>query len=82
MVLVSNICRAINDKSTKEVLTMPLRTQLCRKGRLGELVHVATQSDVLVRRYGTHAPPMWYTHACHQRNICFVGLRLLWPARD
>jgi len=49
VILVSNIRRAVNDKSTKELLSLALRTQLCKHGFTGQLIHVATQTDQIVR---------------------------------
>lgn len=47
--LVSNIRRAVNDKSTKDMMPPSLRQRLLEEGRPGALAFVATQTDVLVR---------------------------------
>jgi len=47
--LVSNIRRAVNDKSTKDMMPPALRQRLLNEGRPGALAFVATQTDVLVR---------------------------------
>jgi len=46
---VSNIRRAVNDKSTKDMMPPSLRARLLDEGRPGALAFVATQTDVLVR---------------------------------
>ena len=47
VMLVANIRRAVNDKTTKDALPVALRTQLGERGRLGDIAVVATQADVL-----------------------------------
>jgi len=47
--LVSNIKRAVNDKTTKDLLSLDFRRELLTRGRLGELCFIATQTDLLVR---------------------------------
>eukprot|EP00967_Tisochrysis_lutea_P042049 scaffold50612_cov17-Tisochrysis_lutea.AAC.1 len=47
-VQVSNIRRAVNDKSTKDMMPPALRQRLLNEGRPGALAFVATQTDVLV----------------------------------
>ena len=49
ILLVSNIKRAVNDKTTKDLMTLELRSRLASEGRLGQLSFVATQTDELVR---------------------------------
>jgi hypothetical protein len=46
--LVSNIKRAVNDKTTKDLMTLEMRKTLLMTGKLGQLAFVATQSDELV----------------------------------
>lgn len=46
--IVSNIKRAVNDKTAKSMLGESFRRQLLMDGQYGSLVFVATQSDVLV----------------------------------
>ena len=43
--LVSNIKRAVNDKTTKDLLTLDLRRNLLATGKLGQLAFICTQSD-------------------------------------
>jgi hypothetical protein len=47
--LVSNIRRAVNDKTVKDLLSAGLRAELLARGRPGSLAFVATHTDVLVR---------------------------------
>ena len=47
--IVSNINRAVNDKTAKDMLDHNFRRQLLMDGNYGTLVFVATQSDVLQR---------------------------------
>ena len=47
--IVSNINRAVNDKTAKDMLDHNFRQQLLMDGAYGSLVFVATQSDVLQR---------------------------------
>lgn len=42
---VSNIKRAVNDKTTKDLLTLDLRRNLLATGKLGQLAFICTQSD-------------------------------------
>ena len=46
--IVSNVKRAVNDKAAKSMLGDSFRRQLLMDGQYGQLVFVATQSDVLV----------------------------------
>lgn len=47
--LVSNIKRAVNDKTIQDLLPLGLRNHLTQHGVCGQLVHIATQADVCVR---------------------------------
>ena len=47
--LVSNIRRAVNDKTTKDMMPPAFKQALLERGVLGSLVFVATHSDVLIR---------------------------------
>jgi len=47
--IVSNIVRAVNDKTAKDLLGEHFRRQLLMDGQFGALAFVATQSDVLER---------------------------------
>ena len=47
--LVSNIRRAVNDKTVKDMMPPSLKQVLVEQGVLGSLVFVATQSDIIVR---------------------------------
>jgi hypothetical protein len=47
--LVSNIRRAVNDRTCKDHLLASFRRRLAASGRYGQLAFVATQTDVLVR---------------------------------
>ena len=47
VLLVANIRRAVNDKTTKDALPLALREALGARGRLGDVAVVATQADVL-----------------------------------
>ena len=47
--IISNINRAVNDKTAKDMLDHNFRRQLLMDGSYGSLVFVATQSDVLQR---------------------------------
>ena len=47
--IVSNIVRAVNDKTTKDLLGEQFRRQMLMDGQYGALAFVATQSDVLER---------------------------------
>jgi hypothetical protein len=46
--LVSNIKRAVNDKTTKDLMPLQLRKTLLSTGKLGQLVFIATQTDELL----------------------------------
>jgi len=45
VLLVSNIRRAINDKSVKDWVPLSLRQDLIKEGKLGQVAYVATQTD-------------------------------------
>jgi hypothetical protein len=47
--LISNIRRAVNDRTCKDHLLASFRRRLGASGRYGQLAFVATQTDVLVR---------------------------------
>ena len=47
VLLVANIRRAVNDKTTKDALPLALREKLGARGRLGDVAVVVTQADVL-----------------------------------
>jgi hypothetical protein len=47
--IVSNINRAVNDKTAKDMLDHSFRRQLLMDGAYGSLIFVATQSDVIQR---------------------------------
>ena len=47
--IVSNIVRAVNDKTAKDLLGEQFRRQMLMDGQYGALAFVATQSDVLER---------------------------------
>eukprot|EP00301_Raphidiophrys_heterophryoidea_P005572 c12327_g1_i3.p1 GENE.c12327_g1_i3~~c12327_g1_i3.p1 ORF type:complete len:851 (-),score=232.50 c12327_g1_i3:423-2975(-) len=47
--IVSNINRAVNDKTAKDMLDANFRQQLLMDGSYGSLVFIATQSDVIQR---------------------------------
>ena len=47
--IVSNIVRAVNDKTAKDLLGAQFRRQLLMDGQFGSLAFVATQSDVIQR---------------------------------
>ena len=47
--IVSNIKRAVNDKAAKNMLGESFRRQLLMDGQYGQLLFLATQSDVIVR---------------------------------
>jgi hypothetical protein len=47
--IVSNIVRAVNDKTAKDMLGEHFRRQLLMDGQFGALAFIATQSDVLDR---------------------------------
>lgn len=47
--IVSNIVRAVNDKTAKDLLGEQFRSQMLMDGQYGALAFVATQSDVIER---------------------------------
>ena len=47
--LVSNIRRAVNDKTTKDMMLPSFKQSLVEKGVLGSLCFIATHSDVLLK---------------------------------
>jgi len=47
--VASNIKRAVNDKTTKDLLSLDLRRELLTRGKVGQLCFIATQTDVLFR---------------------------------
>ena len=47
--LVSNIRRAVNDKTTKDMLLPAFRQAVAERGRVGMVAFVATQTDMMVR---------------------------------
>lgn len=47
--LISNIKRAVNDKTIKDLLPLAFREHLVDNGVCGQVVHIATQTDVCVR---------------------------------
>jgi hypothetical protein len=49
LLLASNIRRACNDKSAKDLLPLRMRKALLQSGWVGELAFIATQSDVFNR---------------------------------
>ena len=49
VLLVSNIRRAINDKTIKEWLPLSLRQWMACNGKMGQLAYAVSQSDVLTR---------------------------------
>ena len=49
VLLASNIRRACNDKSAKDLLPLALRKLLLEKGFMGQLAFIASQSDVFNR---------------------------------
>ena len=48
--IVSNIVRAVNDKTAKDLLGEQFRRQLLMDGQFGSLAFIATQSDVIERQ--------------------------------
>ena len=48
--IVSNIVRAVNDKTAKDMLGEQFKRQLLMDGHFGSLAFVATHSDVLRRK--------------------------------
>ena len=49
LLLVSNVRRAVNDKTVKDCLVAPFRARLARDRRPGDVVFVATQTDTMNR---------------------------------
>ena len=49
IILVSNVRRAVNDKTVKDALPLTVRRTLATTGRLGDIMFVATQNDTLNR---------------------------------
>ena len=47
--IVSNIVRAVNDKTAKDLLGEHFRRQLLMDGQFGTLAFIATQSDEINR---------------------------------
>ena len=52
--IVSNINRAVNDKTAKDMLNHRFRQQLLMDGNYGQIVFIATQSDILQRSEVIH----------------------------
>ena len=77
--IVSNINRAVNDKTAKDMLSAQFRSQLLMDGSYGKLAFVATQSDVLqpseIRRSLGLAKNATIAGASHSHKHCssFVG---------
>jgi len=73
--LVSNIRRAVNDKTVKDMMPPSLKQVLVEQGVLGSLVFVATQSDIIVRSEvaeNLNLGPDVSVHECaHRRNAYF-----------
>ncbi|EOD38083.1 hypothetical protein EMIHUDRAFT_448985 [Emiliania huxleyi CCMP1516] len=49
VLITSNIRRACNDKSAKDLMPLPLRRELLQRGSMGELAFVASQADIFNR---------------------------------
>jgi len=73
--LVSNVRRAVNDKTVKDMMPPAFKQALVEKGVLGSLVFIATQTDVIVRSEVAEnlnlAPDVSVLECAHGRNDYF-----------
>lgn len=82
MWIVSNIVRAVNDKTAKDLLGEQFRRQLLMDGQFGSLAFIATQSDVLERQEAIRSlslPPATSLRECARARNAYTRRRL---ARD
>ncbi len=73
--LVSNVRRAVNDKTVKDMMPPAFKQALVERGVLGSLVFIATQTDVIVRSEVAEnlnlAPDVSVLECAHGRNDYF-----------
>jgi hypothetical protein len=73
--LVSNIRRAVNDKTVKDMMPPAFKQALVERGVLGSLVFIATQTDIIVRSEVAEnlnlAPDVSVLECAHRRNDYF-----------
>eukprot|EP01051_Picozoa_sp_SAG22_P013016 SAG22_NODE_1412_length_4477_cov_8.593878_4_plen_262_part_00 len=77
--IVSNINRAVNDKTAKSMLDHSFRRQLLMDGAYGSLIFVATQSDVIQRSEVIRSmglPSDTGLRACAQARCDFTRQRI------
>ena len=77
--IVSNIVRAVNDKTAKSLLGEQFRRQLLMDGQFGSLAFVATQSDVIQRSEAVqslHLPERSSLRECARARNAYTARRL------
>ena len=77
--IVSNIVRAVNDKTAKDLLGEQFRRQMLMDGQYGQLAFVATQSDVLERSEAVRSlklPPDTTLRECAEARNAYTRRRL------
>jgi len=77
--IVSNIVRAVNDKTAKDLLGEQFRRQLLMDGQFGSLAFIATQSDVIERAEALRAlalPPGTSLRECARARNAYTARRL------
>lgn len=77
--IVSNIVRAVNDKTAKSLLGENFRRQLLMDGQFGSLAFIATQSDVIQRPEAIrslHLPEESSLRQCARARNAYTAQRL------
>ena len=77
--IVSNIVRAVNDKTAKDLLGEQFRRQMLMDGQYGALAFVATQSDVIERSEAIRSlklPPTATLSECAEARNAYTQRRL------
>ena len=90
VLITSNIRRACNDKSAKDLMPLPLRRELLQRGSMGELAFVASQADIFNRselvenlRLDEETPPLQCAlarNAFTKRELTRAFTQDVWPA--